>query len=377
MGYIVANRLEVSLFIGDKEYPLGLGQGNVLNFFHIAASTKFRLPSVCFSVLDVTHALDKLTPQDGIPLRIAIKANESQTRTYTFRKFNSRRVLTGDAWDYTIDGYWDAPRFWNGTAVNGIQGTSDEALASIAKDCGLKYDGTSTADSMLWMPANKKMHEFVSHISNSAYADPTSLMKWGVDLDGTLRYRNVNNLPDKNKPKQLVAYQKVKGAYTVVDYQPSSKSGFTNASTGYMNTRYLQSAIGDQFSVIEDSIVVTSDSRAPDYNTKVRDLTTRGKVSHSPINFGNTHPQYSRARYQNNRYSALYSMNLEFLINEDTNLQLFDTINFTTETEQQKEDRLYSGIYIVTGRVLYAKGATYAEKIYGTRMGLNSEYNPQ
>lgn len=377
MGYIVADKIEVSVFIAGTEYPLGLGVGNVLNYLHMSASTKFRLPQVCFSLLDVTHALDVVPLQDGTPIKLILKGDSAQAATYNFRRFNSRRVLTGDAWEYTIDGYWDAPRFWSGTAGDGINATSSQALAKIANLCGLGYEGVQTSDQMLWMPGNKKMHEFAQFISKAGYISDNSLMKWGVDFDGKLKYRDVNNLPDKDKPTKLIAYQTVPGAYTVIDYKPTGKSGFLNSATGYLNQRVIQSATGADLSTIEQQITFTSDTKAPDFNTALRDKTVRGKVTHSPINFGNVHPQFERAVYQNDRQSALFSMELEFLINAPTKISLFDTITFSTETEQQREDRSYSGTYIVTGRAIYAKGATYAEKIYAVRQGTNSAYNPQ
>lgn len=374
MGYMVANRVELSLFIGDIEYPLDLGSNNVLNYWHMAASTKFRLPTCCFSLLDASHALDKINLQDAIPIRLALRGNQGDLVTYNFRRFNSNRVLTGDAWQYTVDGYWDSSRFWGGTAIASVNGTSNGALSTIAQQCGLGFSGTDTADQMLWMPGNRKMHDFASMIQDAGYVDDSSLMKWGVDLDGTLRYRNINNLPDKDRPTKLLAYEQSQDSYTVVDYAPTVDSGFNNASTGYMNDQYIQSALAGSYSSVESQITVTSDSRSPEYNKTAREQTVRGKVSHSPINFGTVHPKMERARYQNNRYSGLFSVGMEFLINTPTKVKLFDTINFTTQTEQQKEDRMFSGIYVVTGRVVYVKGATYAEKLYATRQGTNLDY---
>lgn len=370
MGYAVRDRLEVSIYINDVEFPLDPGSANVLNFLHMAASVKFRMPTCHFSITDVSHVLDSVNLQDAIPIRFAVKGNTAKTQVYTFRKFNHSRDFNGTAMQYEIDGYLDSVKFWTGTSAVGISGTSDTALSQIAQTCGLKYDGTKTNDSMVWMPGNRKYHAFASEIEEAGYVDNASFMKWAIDLDGTLRYRNISALQDSGKV--IVAHQQQPDMFMAIDYGATAQSGFNNASLGYLNSRYVQSAI-DAGAVL-NQLQVTADSRSPMYNKKAREQSGRGRVTFSPINFGSVHSQYEQAIYQNARFQALYGLELEVLMNSPSTINLLEQITFATELDNRREDKGYSGKYVVTGKVIYLKGLTYAEKLFLTRMGLNQDY---
>src|SRR5580698_3197952 len=124
MGYGVNGRLEISIFINGTEYPLDPGT-NLLAFLHCGWTTKTFLPTFHFKLLDTMHSLDQIELQDGIPIRIVVKAGATSTRTYNFRKFHHTKQFNGTNFEYEVDGYLDAPRYWSGTALAGMRGTSN------------------------------------------------------------------------------------------------------------------------------------------------------------------------------------------------------------------------------------------------------------
>lgn len=370
MGYAVTDRIEISLFINNIEFPLD--SLNLLNFLKIAYTTKGILPLCHLSVFDARHTLDQVQLQDGIPLRITVKALNTPTITYNFRKFHHKKEFNGNGFIYEMDGYLDFVKYWTGTSVGGIRGTSSDTLAQIASTCGLGFDGASTNDSQLWLPRNRTFGEFANMIKRRGYASDGSYMELGISPDGVLRYKDVNNLPPP--VAKVVLGQYVQGAYTAVDYSPKAKSGITNKMTGYQNTRFDQSMVGASLSSPNANVSFVPDSKSPLFNTTVASDVARGYVTYGGIDVGNTHDNYERAIYQNMRFANLYSLDVEFLIQTPTPFRLLDTFTFAVDQEVNKQDVAFGGTYTIAGKALFVTGTTYAEKLLGTRMGLNTAY---
>lgn len=371
MGYNVNGRLEVSVFVNNVEYPLDPGT-NTLAFLHVGYSTKTMLPTLHFKLIDTIHSLDQLNLQDAIPIRVVVKPQAAATLTYNFRKFNHSKEFNGAAFEYEIDAYLDAPRYWSGTATGGIRGTSNDVLSQIATTCGLPYDGTSTNDAQLWMPRNRTFGEFAKKIAARGYANDGSYMVLGVDGVGGMKYKDVNTLPDPSA--KIVLGQYVVGSFTANDYSPQAKSGLNNKMTGYQNTRVQQSMIGDALHTMHDQVSFTPDSNSPLFNTAIPDKIQQGYKTFSAIDVGNVHDNYERAIYQNLRFANTYSLSVEFLLSTPTTLQLFDTFTFAVDTENQKQDVAYAGTYIVSAKAFLIVGANYAEKLLGVRQGTNAQF---
>lgn len=371
MGYNLNERMEISVFINNVEYPLGPGE-NTVAFIHIGYSTKTMLPTLHFKLIDVLHSLDQLPLQDAIPIRIVIKALQAQTQTFNFRKFHHEKEFNGNNFEYDIDGYYDAPRYWSGTATAGIRGTSNDVLSQIASTCGIPYDGTSTSDAMLWMPRNRTFGEFAKKVAARGYANNGSYMVLGVDPIGGMKYKDVNNLPAPTA--KIVLGQYVIGSFTATGYNPQAKSGLNNKMTGYQNERVQQSMVGTNTHTVHKQITFTPDSNAPLFNTAIPDKIQQGYKTFSALDVGNVHPSYEQAVYQNMRFANLFSMSVEFLLSTPTNLQLFDTFTFSVDTDNQKQDVAYAGVYTISARALFITGANYAEKLLGVRQGTNANY---
>jgi hypothetical protein len=122
------------------------------------------------------------------------------------------------------------------------------------------------------------------------------------------------------------------------------------------------------------SVSITPDTTSPLYNKTVQGLVVRGYQSYGGIDVGNTHENYERALYQNIRIANTYSLDVEFLMQSPTNMGLFDTFVFAVDQEANKQDAPFAGTYTTVGRSMLITGAQFAEKILGTRTGLNSAY---
>lgn len=367
MGYLVGGRIEVSIYIGDVEYPLEAI--NLLNWLHIATTTRHSLPVLGFQVDDVRHSIDTVGMLDGAPLRVVIKPNGKDSRTYKFRKFNSTRVFTGECWRWTVYGYWDAPLYWAGASVRAIEGTASNVLQEIADVCGLQYEGMNTNDAQIWVPRNRTYRTWVKDIVSHSWSSERSCMVSGVDLDGTLRLLNFNDLPESQV--DIIAYTYSENALTASDLQVNASSGLNNALTGYNSMRVVQSVTADETQKAINELKVTPDVKNIHFNRELKAKLERGAVRFSPIDAGNSHDNYERASYQNMRYSNLFSYGIDALMVDVTSVRLGDRVNLAVQTETLKQDVPNSGVYTVTGHAIYVQGANYSEKLGMCRHGDN------
>lgn len=370
MAYIIQNRIELSIFIDDKEYPLE--DTNQLNFLHISQQATTFFPTCCFQIVDNARILDIIGLQDGIPIRIVIKQGENSNQTYNFRMRHRLKQTNNPIPTYTIDGYFDSPMWYAGTTNRNIRGTSGEVMEYIASMCGLNYDGVVTNDSMLWTPQNSKWHQFAKDTTLNAYVNDQSCMCFALDLDGTLLFRDINNLTDNRI--QIVANQNQDNAITSIAHSDIAQSGFNNAISGYWNTRISQSATADDSHTKIDQLQFKSDSRSPLYNKTVKNDVRAGSVRFTPIDVGNLHPNYHKAAYQNNRYRNLFSLGQQLLLTQPTKFRIFDSINFSVQKEDQSQDVSASGNYTVSGRAIMVQGSNYGEKLVVMRHGTNEAY---
>jgi hypothetical protein len=371
MPYSVQGRLEITVLINGVEFPLDAL--NMLNYMQIAWTTKTILPTFRLGIFDARHVLDKVDLQDGIPISIVIKPLGLQSVTFNFRKFDHKKSFNGTGFTYDMDGYLDFPKFWTGTAIAGIRGTSSDALSSIASQCGLTYKGIATSDSQLWMPRNRTFGEWAYEIKKRGFVSQTSCMSLGINPDGSMLYRDITQLPAPTQTIILGQYQQ--GAMTAMDYLPKAASGMNNKMTGYQNTRTQQTIMSTTaLSSANSTVTITPDVTSPLYNKTVKGLVARGYQSYGGIDVGNTHDNYEAALYQNIRIGNTYSLDVEFLMQSPTNLSLFDTFTFAVDQEQNKQDAPYAGTYTTIGRSMLVSGAQFAEKILGTRQGLNGTY---
>jgi len=316
--------------------------------------------------------LDNIGVPDGIPIRIVVKPQASSTIIYNFRQFHHKKQFNGSFFSYEIDGYLDFPKYWMGTSNVGIQGTSSSALASIANTCGLQFNGASTNDAQLWLPRNQTYAEFACSIADRGYITDSSYVELGVDFTGTLIYKDVNNLPTSQYT--ITLGQLDPSSFTASDYEPVARSGIVNKMTGYQNTKYGQSISSQTASTSFAQLAFTPDTTAPLYNTAMVGQIDRGYLSYGGLDVGNTHENYDKAKYQNLRYSNLYSLDVKFLMRMPTGLNLFDTFTFSVDSEATKQDKAYAGTYIVSARSQFMTGANFAEMILGTRTGTNGTY---
>jgi len=367
MSFRVNEQVTASVFIAGREFLLDFG--NSLRSLWMKASSLQTLPLLQLTIVDTLNQMPGYGLQDGA--QIAVQIN---TVTRRFRVFNWKRNPAPQGFVYTIECYWDAPRYWLGTSSSGIQGSSAQALQSIAALSGLTWMSTNSnsSDAMLWLPGNQTFGEFAKGIARAGYVSDTSHMALAVDSSGAMRYVNINAL---SKPKISVGYTPTPDAsqfLMLTDFTPETRSGLNNAAGGYLHSRQVQT-VEDQGSSIdglENELTFTPNAKFPLLSNDVRTAMTRGGISFGPIDWGNVHPKYERARYQNTRYNLLNSLTGKFLFPFETSWEPFD--NFSLALPADSDSTQYNGAYTAHTKIILIQGTSYNEQIIAVKNGLGS-----
>ena len=359
----INERTSAEIYIEDRE--LVLNNGNVLHVLHIVASSRLALPEFYLEFSDALGLVPKLSLRDNSLVTIVINGGTKMVRRFRISTWSTTSIGTGLR--YRIEGYWAAPRYMTTTTWAPILQSSSNALRKIATDCGLLWGANAvTADTMNWIPGNRTYVAFAREIARHGYMDTRSHLVLGVDSRGTMVYRNVNQNP---KPVANVAFTKAGQSNFVqcIDFTPLVNSGTSNYLGGYRHKRYVQSVAASK--TIE-GLNFESDSRVPLINSGVRDATARNFVSYGPIDFGNLHPDYDAARYQNTRFNLLNSLRAEFLFGFQTSFEMCDNFNYTNVSDLRNTQ--YDGEYTVLSKIIFVAGTDYHEKITAVKNGLSS-----
>lgn len=374
MGYIIQDKIEISLFFSGDEFPLNAY--NSLSFLQIDISSKQALPQVALSITDASMFLSPNGYlQDAAPFSIVLKPTGSDvSTTFNFRIYKFREVKTVSGTRYQIDGFWDSLPYWLTTTSAGIRGTSDSVLSEIAASCGLRYSGTSTSDGQLWMPQNMTYAMWARDLALHGYVSDKSLMVLGVDVidsQAVILYRDFNAI--QTTPITMSIGQQVPGEVSCADFRVHANAGPANKNSGYHQVRYLQSAIGPDQTPYQ-SMEVTPNSRSPLYSMDARATAKRGSFLYSGIDFGNVNPDsYEKGRYINARGAGLLSAKIDVMAINYTGIRLFDRINVVARNESSNAevDNAWSGLYTVTSLSYRIDTTNYSEVVEGYRDGTN------
>lgn len=362
----IQDRLQLQLFFNDKEFPFH--RVNVLDFLHISASSKIALPMIHLRVKDAIGWMAKNALFDGVKIRVVLSAKERASQQYTFRLNSFKETRQGDFLIYDVDGYLNFPLYWNGSHQGVIRGSSTAAIEEIAGLCGLKTDLDSTSNSQAWLPANRRYHDWLREIAATGFANDSSCMVAALDVDGTLRYKNINAAKPAQKTISLVV--PVRGTLHGISHKPKAASGTANWASGYQSARVQQNPLNEIPFRAHNRVDVSNDEKGKlMLNGEVKSNVRHGKVKFGPINPGNVDESYERGGYQNIRLMRLFSTGMDVLFDTATGLQLLYPVDVVTPDHPNLKP--YSGRHVVASRTIYVSGIDYYEKIELVRKTLN------
>jgi hypothetical protein len=87
------------------------------------------------------------------------------------------------------------------------------------------------------------------------------------------------------------------------------------------------------------------------------------KIELPPLNMNNVHPKFFLARHQNSRLKDTYSQNVYVTIPHVTGLNIYDLVQFNSNSTAYGPDYAANGFYVVTAKTRCLLGNKYMEKI--------------
>lgn len=360
---------------------------NAINTILLSEGNGMAVPAIKILLNDVTSQFNsERTFSDGniIELTIAKSPNDAQSSPRKYRIFSTHysNAYTGPL--ITIVGIINAPKYIAAAKIEAFKGNSSDVLSKVAGDSGLQYEGPQKfngkvpKDQQTWLNVCKNRAMFVLETTRRGWIDEHSCMAAIVSSYGKLIYRNltdvINEKPDKVKFAFLYncapsTEEKAKKVYTVRETADRSSSGFAAHWQNYGSKRVINKLSGT-FDKVEQLQVQTPGSYLA-LNSEVKSDVQKARFDYAPIDCGNTHDKFEHAVYQNIKLLALFSEKISILVDQVTDVQLFDPVIYRQSDSNEQKQIKNSDIYIVIGKVVQlAGGVFYNERLELARMSL-------
>lgn len=368
----IAGGIAFGMQIDGYDYPLDAGG---FHSVQLVSNCRLGVMSAVINLMDMPKTFNtERTIGDGTLLTLQIGKSSGQYNTYNMRVFATPQA----GGIYSITAYWDAYKWFMETAATGRLGTSAEAIASIASDCGLVSEVDSTADSQYWLPGIKRNCMFAQDIASKGFAGDTSLMMLGQTMQGVIRYKDLSRIKTTDSMPVFYHTNPPQGSsgvtYQVADHQFVDTSGFNNARGGYSSRMVEQNIMAEGDQATHANVNIRRISQLMNVNKDIHQSIQTGKVKLAPINVGNVHENFHRAQYQNNRAKQMYGSGVEILTTDMTsNLDLFDAFQYVPMIKSTGDtppiDERNKSVYIVTAKAIKLSSGNYLEKIQGFSTG--------
>lgn len=389
--------------IGQMRLTLRVGQGDSQREIPINPSLLDRMDIIQNNLLHVPvtilHFHDTVGLQqsvgnfvDGTPFSIDIgwNQNDEPYRSHPFRLYTIPEQLSDAAGTMLkLQGYLDIPKYFR-KRYQGFTGTSWEVMKNMADDNKLIIDPpeNNTNDIMSWLPDGRSQSSYAKYVTNHAWAGDTSCMELAItQIPDELSQRDTNNIPWMVRYFDIVA--KIRGdldyvltnaqiqqptnpptVFHISDLNIKNHSGFFNNWIGYGN-RVGQEQLDGSYLECERTDILRS-MRALELNQELREELGVVRREVAPMDCGNTHPNYIKARHQNRRIKSQFSTVAEVVTIERTPIRIFDKVQLVLTIPQTNEvSEAYQGDYIVTAKTISIRGGAYREKFELAGQGVN------
>lgn len=376
MGSHIAGQIALSLRVDGVEVPLGNSrQAKVI----INQSCRQLVPAMKCELPDFANVFGQQVPiNDGSAIEIEL--NDDRQAAFNgstvFNTFGTpHRQPAGQYMQYTVVGLLDAPLYLRGNPEKSITGSSADVMRAVAQRMDFKYnEKIVTNDHMMWRPGRETWGTFTGKTAQHGWIGEQSALLHAVDEQRNLRYVDVNDLFANAAIKAHLIYGGSSNIspniprYLCTQYKAVNRSGMLNHWLGFgyrMTQSNITGGTTDSYSKIKGMTVNNSLDIS---KSTLKELNGRARIDLPPLNTGNTHDNFLRARHQNMRGLATYSQNVYVLIPMTTGLNLLDLIEFEAGAANYTDESV-SGIYAVTNMTRMMANSRYYEKIELTAAG--------
>lgn len=372
IGSQLQERHLVGVAVDGIDIPLNLT--NVMQL-QVTESVSQRVPACRFVYKDTTAFLHDTAPiSDGSKLGIIMHSGNpgdpESPQDMTFLITGSGADPKGSCLEYRIAGALDHVKYLAGLAKMPMNDTSKGALAKIAQQSGLKFEGDSTSDKMPWLPKNQStiLSDFANTIALHGYSGKKSTMSLGVTDDSRLLYKDLSAAITKSGGRTIKPFATADlrgGEIPYVNWKVTDINGFANLKHG-QGVELVQeqmTGIDGIFNLIESLFSGEGLNVSKDIGKLLGGSVLKEFIPVDMKNHGD-HKNFYQAKNQNIRGTQLFSNIVEVLTTQATGLHIYDSVYFEPVLPQtNKIATLYAGNYVVSARTRYIEKKTYWEKI--------------
>lgn len=369
----INNRVFIDIVINGVSLPF-----DKISFHELLMheSEMFLYPCATLVIGDAVDYFKEKPIPDGalVTIKTGRFLEQSFNKTFSWRVFNVRPRADGASTTYVVNMVLNSPKFVNENSKASYNGRVSEVLEEICYNTALTPNIDQTSDSQVWYPAGKIRSTFVKDITQYAYLNPQSCFVSGVTMEGELRLKNLSNLNFEGANVLLVRGTAGDStAYSVLDRKELIESGFQNSIAGYRKETVVQSDSGVS---TEREVTVAAKSNTINMNATLSERLEGSRMEISPVDSGNTHPNYYVAKHQNQRSRATYGMGLFIMSDQELPLNLFDVckyIDFDSANSKVSLNPSVSGSFFVSAKTIKVTPGFYFEKLKLLRQGLNAD----
>lgn len=362
----------IGVYIDGTEYPM---EQNGFQSLRLVSNKRMSTATCELIFSDMSDRINKdITLADGVPLVLKVGRSIESFDVYLYRVYNYRRDMKGTTPQYTVIGYYDAPKWFLQSWKKPIEGTSSAAIEILAGACGLKTETDPTNDDMLWLPGNERSCQFARSVAERGWLNDQSCMSIGMTLDGRFLYKNLTTLPTSGP---VFTHGQVPGTANVVDSHYLTASGHGNAIGGYKHL--VRPQIIREFVDKIDQVKVQRKTQTFQLNKQVKGQLSSGRIDFGEVDGGNVHKHWDAARYQNIRTAMIYGMGVEMMIDQRSpvSLDLFSPIIYKPYDPpadgDANETPQWGSVYYITAKAIHIVEGNYLEKIQAYSTGINTD----
>lgn len=376
MGVSIKGISQISLTANSNPVQLSTGESTLAC---VRDNVKQILPTLEFRFLDISNSFSNNQVADGSTLDVVIGDGNTQSSTLNFLSFGSpHKSPCSLGYLYNVHGIGSMAPILRECPSTAIEGTSLDVFKQAATkfNITLKTNLNSTDDNMVWRPGRQSWGTFLRYVANHAYSRDGGFISTAIDSEKNLYLIDVPQVFAQtdisaiiyNGNPQFSTAINTQTKIPCIQYKHVNRAGFHNNTEGFGSRVSQTDPITGDVGKYSKVKAQTSGNNLDISSNIYKTINQNAKLSIAPINSGNGHDNYIKARHQNNRLQTTYSNNLYVLLSGYSNLPLYSKVYFKAG-DTDNYDEATVGFYILTGKVRFVKGGRYFEKIELTNSG--------
>lgn len=328
----------------------------------------FALPTLEALLIDPSNFFtpDKM-PADGMLVEVVMaRAGNDAAEWVPFRIFRpTPKNDEATVRTVRISAYFDAPKYLFDQVSKTFKGTASSVVQQVAAYCNLSAEVDASADDQTWRCGSSTLSEFLMRVvAPAAWTDQQSAYSLAYShVSKTFKFKNLARLVQANPKYKMSDDINARPDYLIAESEPLTSSGLLNmvgGGYGLVSTGY-DFVKGSVMSLSGVEVARAGGRLA--MNSKM--LGSRAKQIYAPLNFGNTHENFDRAKGQNLRILSTFSQSYDVLVRGFTEVDLYDPISLSVQTIKGKAqpDDTSSSTYVAMGKAQMVTPNEYVERI--------------